>query len=232
VNPLGTILGVWAHPDDETYSSAGLMVRAVQSGDRVVCVTATRGEAGSTDEARWPPAELAAVRTAELARALTLLGVTEHIWLDYPDGGCEYVDADEAVERIAAIIVEVRPDTILTFGPDGMTGHHDHRAVCEWTTRAVDKLGLPAGTLHYATNSPEWMATSYEMWTELGAWMEGEPPVTEHADMSIDFTLDDDLLEVKVRAIAEQVSQTEPLIAAVGAERWRNELRSEWFRPA
>ncbi|MGH3589327.1 MAG: PIG-L deacetylase family protein, partial [Pseudonocardia sp.] len=46
-NPLGTILGVWAHPDDETYLCGGLMARAARSGDRVVCVTATRGEQGS-----------------------------------------------------------------------------------------------------------------------------------------------------------------------------------------
>jgi len=49
---LGTVLGVWAHPDDETYLSAGLMARSVEQGARVVCVTATRGEEGSWDEAR------------------------------------------------------------------------------------------------------------------------------------------------------------------------------------
>ena len=61
-NPLGTILGVWAHPDDETWLSAVHMMRAVRAGDRVVCVTATRGELGSTDPERWPPGDsLAAV---------------------------------------------------------------------------------------------------------------------------------------------------------------------------
>jgi LmbE family N-acetylglucosaminyl deacetylase len=43
---LGTVLGVWGHPDDEAYLSAGLMMRALTNGHRVVCVTATRGEAG------------------------------------------------------------------------------------------------------------------------------------------------------------------------------------------
>ena len=68
-NPLGTILGIWAHPDDETWLCAGLMARAARAGDRVVCVTATRGELGSPDEERWPSgAPLAAVRTAEMER--------------------------------------------------------------------------------------------------------------------------------------------------------------------
>ncbi len=77
--------------------------------------------------------------------------MTEHIWLDYPDGACEDADAEDAVAQIAAIIENVQPDSILTFGPDGMTGHHDHRTVCEWTTRAVEKLGLPPGALHHAS---------------------------------------------------------------------------------
>ena len=54
VRTLGTILGVWAHPDDEAYLSAGVRVMATRAGSRVVCVTATRGELGSTDIDQWP----------------------------------------------------------------------------------------------------------------------------------------------------------------------------------
>ena len=61
---LGTILGVWAHPDDEGYLSAGIMAAAVDAGNRVMCVTATRGEAGSLDHGKWPPETLGAVREA------------------------------------------------------------------------------------------------------------------------------------------------------------------------
>ena len=92
-----------------------------------MCVTATRGEAA--DPERWPPAELAQIREVEIANALEILGVTDHRWLDYPDGGCADVDAEEAVARIVAVIEEVQPDTVLTFGPDGGTGHPDHIAV-------------------------------------------------------------------------------------------------------
>ena len=57
---LGTVLGVWAHPDDDIYLSAGLMAAAVDAGSRVVYVTATRGEGGSMDEERWPPETMGA----------------------------------------------------------------------------------------------------------------------------------------------------------------------------
>jgi LmbE family N-acetylglucosaminyl deacetylase len=82
MDELGTILGVWAHPDDEAYLTAGIMARAVRNGSRVVCVTATRGEGGSMDEEKWPPESMGEVRTKELGRSLQILGVDEHVWLD------------------------------------------------------------------------------------------------------------------------------------------------------
>ena len=126
IRELGTILSIWAHPDDEAYLCGGIMAMAAAAGSRVVCVTATRGELGVTDPIRWPPEQLAAIREAELAACLRILGIKEHRWLGYPDGGCADVDLDIAADQIAGIIREIAPDTILTFSPDGQTGHPDH----------------------------------------------------------------------------------------------------------
>src|SRR6476659_6246781 len=135
---LGNILGIWAHPDDEAYLSAGLMAHAVEHGLRALCVTATKGEAGFPDDAPRSVEERARLRVAELSACLAILGVTEHHWLGYADGGCAEIPDEEAAAGLAAIIREVRPDTVLTFGPDGGTGHPDHIAMCRWTTRAVE----------------------------------------------------------------------------------------------
>ncbi|MEA2508479.1 MAG: N-acetyl-D-myo-inositol-2-amino-2-deoxy-alpha-D-glucopyranoside deacetylase, partial [Actinomycetota bacterium] len=151
MSALGTILSVWAHPDDETYLCAGVMAQAVDEGNRVVCVTATRGEAGSQDEERWPLATLGAVREEELRAALAALGITEHEWLDYPDGGCDQIPQEEAVIKLGALFDEVQPDTVLTFGPDGMTGHPDHKAISGWTTAAFEQAAKPGASLYYAT---------------------------------------------------------------------------------
>src|SRR5205823_11657063 len=62
--PEGPLLGVWAHPDDETYLSAGLMAASVAGGSRVVCVPATRGEGGSLGHRRWPPSGVGRGREA------------------------------------------------------------------------------------------------------------------------------------------------------------------------
>ncbi|MBI3648374.1 MAG: PIG-L family deacetylase [Actinobacteria bacterium] len=85
---LGTVLGVWAHPDDETYLSAGLFAHAADHGSRVVDVTATRGEGGSMDEDRWPPEKMGEVREQELVRSLAMLGVTEHYCSTCPTSTC------------------------------------------------------------------------------------------------------------------------------------------------
>ena len=215
---LGTILGVWAHPDDETYLSAGLMATARDRGDRVVCVTATRGEAGSLDPERWPSETLGSVREAELITALSMLGVTEHLWLDYPDGGCDQIPDEEAVIKLGAIFDDVQPDTVLTFGPDGMTGHPDHKKVSDWTTAAFEQMGKPGAALYYATVTPEWMEAVYPRFERFDVFFAGDPSVTQVADLGIDLVLNADLLDRKFGAISAQVSQSEALLRELGRE--------------
>ena len=94
---LGTVLGIWAHPDDEAFLSAGLMAAARDAGRRVVCVTATLGEHGTDDPQRWPPQRLAQVRTHEARASLAALGVTEHFLLGISDGTCAAQPPDPVV---------------------------------------------------------------------------------------------------------------------------------------
>jgi LmbE family N-acetylglucosaminyl deacetylase len=228
---LGTVLGVWAHPDDETYLMAGLMAHGVRSGARVACVTATRGEEGSWDEERWPTAELGKVRQAELMACLAVLGVEEHTWLDYHDGTCDAVDPAVGTARIQAIIDDVRPDSILTFGPDGMTGHSDHKAVCAWTTEAFNRAARAGARLYYATQTPEWAAAFVPVMNRFNVFMEpGTPPRTPKDELAIDFELPPDLLELKLLAIQKHVSQVEGMLNAFGTDFFRKAMGTEFFR--
>lgn len=232
-DPLGTILSVWAHPDDETYCAGGLMARAVRNGSRVVCITATRGEQGSPDEARWPSgAALAAVRSDELDAAFAVLGVTEHHWLDYPDGGCTAVDQAEAVRRVAEVMADVQPDTVVTFGPDGMTGHGDHISVSRWTTEAFAAVGRPGATLNYATHTAGWLARYREPLDRFNVFMGAEPPCTPEDELSIGGLVSGDLLDAKIEAIRCMTSQVEPLLAGLGEQFLREGMQEEVFRRA
>ena len=75
---LGTILSIWAHPDDETYLAGGVMAAARDNGQRVVCVSLTAGELGTSEPERWPPDRLGRLRRWEAAAAMAVLGVDDH----------------------------------------------------------------------------------------------------------------------------------------------------------
>jgi LmbE family N-acetylglucosaminyl deacetylase len=222
------VLSIWAHPDDEAYLCGGIMAMAAAAGARVVCVTATRGELGVTDPDRWPPEQLPAIREAELAACLQVLGVREHRWLGYSDGGCTEVDITAAAEPIADIIREIAPDTILTFPPDGQTGHPDHIAVHRWTVEAVRRTRI--GTLHVVANTQEWVDDHLAQWIELGAIV-GDPPVVWTGPLSIEIALTGELLDLKYASLAAQASQTDAVRAVVGEERYREIIRIERFAP-
>ncbi|MCO1660361.1 PIG-L deacetylase family protein [Pseudonocardia humida] len=229
ITALGTVLGVWAHPDDEAYLSGGLMALARDAGSRVVCVTATRGELGTADPWTWPPPVLAARRTTELARCLQVLGVTEHRWLRYSDGGCAGVDPAEPVGRLAELIDRVRPDTVLTFGPDGVTGHPDHRAVSAWTTAAFDEAAPAGARLLYAA-VPEAFATRWAAIDErFGVYLPGYPVTTPADRLAVDVVLDPGTADRKVRALAEQRTQTAGLIAELGVRTYTEWVAQEAY---
>jgi LmbE family N-acetylglucosaminyl deacetylase len=231
--PPGPVLGVWAHPDDETYLSAGLMAAAVRRGDRVVCVTATRGEEGTWDEERWPTSTLGAVREAELMDSLDVLGVGEHHWLDYHDGTCGDVDPEEGAARVQAIMEEVGPLTVLTFGPDGMTGHLDHKSVSAWTTEAFSRVAPEGARLYYATVTPEWAERFAPRFEPFNVFMEpGTPPVTPLGELGLHYPLPADLQELKLEAISKHVSQVEGMLSAFGGDFFKEAHAVEYYRLA
>ncbi len=230
MDELGTILGVWAHPDDEAYLSAGIMARAVRNGSRVVCVTATRGEGGSMDEDKWPPETMGDVRTKELERSLEILGVSEHTWLDMRDIDMDTGLPDEGYDSIREIVAGVQPDTILTFGPDGMTDHAAHKDVSAWATKALHEVGKRGSRVLYATVTPEWAAEFLPVWAPFNVFRPGTPPITPKAELAHYYELSEDILRVKVDAINAHVSQVEAIVEAVGAEVWWREMSVEAFR--
>jgi LmbE family N-acetylglucosaminyl deacetylase len=209
---LGTILSVWAHPDDETYLAAGVMAAATDHGDRVVCVSATAGEHGTSDPTTWPPARLARARRWEAAAAMAVLGVADHRILGLPDGGLAAHD-EEGLAMIGQLLDEVRPETILTFGPDGATFHPDHIAISRWVTAGWEQRGR-RGRLLYATSTVEHLDRFGELYEEWGAYMTDERPSGARPDeLAIHVRLDGWQLDRKLTALRAMASQTRDLMA-------------------
>lgn len=227
---LGTVLGVWAHPDDECYLMAGTAMLAAAAGSHVACVTATAGEAGaSSDEARWPLAELAGIRRAELAAALDVLGIADHTWLDLPDGGLASIDPAVGVALVREAIDRVRPDTVLTFGPDGMTGHPDHVVVAEWAERAAAEVMGDRCRVLAATRT----RAVVDEFAEVNAMVydTAPPPCAPPGELVCTVELAGDLLDRKVRALQAQASQTSGLEAMIGPATYRAWVSTEfWVR--
>ena len=227
---MGTVLGVWAHPDDEAYLSSGLMARAAEAGSRVVCVTATRGEGGSLDPERWPTDTLGSVRAEELMRCLALLGVTEHRFLDLPDVDWDTPLPDLGAPAVLDIVREVQPRTVLTFGPEGMTGHEGHRSVSQWTTAAFAVAAPERARLYHAVCSKSWADEFVPLLRAQGVYREGvEVPIVADADVDLRVELDDREIARKMAALQEHHSQLSGLVALFGETMLAKAMRGEFF---
>ena len=159
------LLTIFAHPDDETFSTAGVMAAAVERGVPVTVISATRGEAGESAIAGLEdPERLGVVRERELREAMRQIGVSDVRLLGYRDSGMAEspsgehpdafirVSAETAAARLASHIRSVRPHVILTFGPEGLYGHPDHLHMHHAVLRAIQ---LAADPCHKSRASAE-----------------------------------------------------------------------------
>jgi LmbE family N-acetylglucosaminyl deacetylase len=146
------LLCVLAHPDDESLAVGGTLAKYAAEGILTYLLTATRGEHGPRGllANNTGPLALSRVREAELRAAVALLNVHEVESLDYVDGELDQVEPGEAIARIAGHIRRVRPQVVVTFGPDGLSGHPDHIAISQLTTAAI----LCAATSADANDGP------------------------------------------------------------------------------
>ena len=151
------LLTIFAHPDDETFGTAGVLAAAVERGVPVTVISATRGEAGeSAIPGLDDPVRLGAVRERELRKAMRQVGVSDVRLLGYRDSGMAGSPAAEhsrafilvpvatAATRLVSHIRSIRPHVIVTFGPDGLYGHPDHLHMHDVALRAVQLAADPS----------------------------------------------------------------------------------------
>ncbi len=135
------ILCVQAHPDDGELGAGATVARLTREGAAVIYLTVTDGGAGTRDPA-VRPSELAAIRRRESEEAAALLGVTEMIWLDFPDSGCPELRAVR--EKIFETVRRVRPAVVMVMDPWlPYEAHTDHRIIGLATAEAVLLGGYP-----------------------------------------------------------------------------------------
>jgi LmbE family N-acetylglucosaminyl deacetylase len=123
-----TVAGVFAHPDDETWSLAGSFAQLAPKGVRGVVWTATRGQAGEIADGSGATREtLPEVREAEERAALAVVGVERVEFGEFVDGRVD--EADALTTALHRFLEREQPDVLVTMEPAGVTAHPDHMAV-------------------------------------------------------------------------------------------------------
>ena len=140
------LMCVLAHPDDESLGMGGTLARYAAEGIGTYLITATRGERGRFGLRTRSPGLKAVgrLREAELFSAARELGIREVSFLNYVDGSLDQAEPDEAVSRIVSHLRRVRPQVVVTFGPEGAYGHPDHIAISQLTTAATVRAADPS----------------------------------------------------------------------------------------
>jgi LmbE family N-acetylglucosaminyl deacetylase len=204
------------------------MARTTAGGGHVTVVAITNGEAGFADDDLRSHELRSAQRQSELRCAMARIGVTDVRFLGIADGEVASAPAGAVVSELAGIIGDADPDVIVSFGPDGVTGHTDHVANSHLVTQAW--VANPVGDLWYAAKTDEWLAEWRQLHDEFGVWMTGEPTGVRSNEVELIIDLEGDALDTKRAVLAEHRSQTEGLAAAFGEDRYRRWICQEVFR--
>ncbi len=226
---LGTVL---AHPDDETFGTGGTLIRAVARGLEVHSLCLTKGDQGWMGDPEAPIATretIGEVRANELREAARIVGAKSVTVLEYGDGKLAQADPRAVEDDILGWLRGVRPDVLLTWGPDGGYGHPDHVAAGERCLRALDRAGdaLPKRVYRFVltdrwvapmrTLAPEWDLTSITT-----TWRDDQ--------LGLLITLTDEEVEKKYQAMRAHRSQAPDLkIYARVWERARDAFRYEGY---
>jgi LmbE family N-acetylglucosaminyl deacetylase len=156
------LLGVFAHPDDESYGPGGALARAALEGAEVRLLFFTCGEAGTIGISKdLPREELCRRRRVEAARASETLGAAGHRILGLPDRRLSEVPEEEGIRAVIEEIRAHRPQVILTFHRLGVSGHPDHVAIARFTQEAFRRAGAEGPLKLYEWAIPRSKASLY-----------------------------------------------------------------------
>ncbi|HEV8230487.1 MAG TPA: PIG-L family deacetylase [Candidatus Limnocylindria bacterium] len=143
---MGTVLFVYAHPDDESFGIAGTAMKLAAGGHTTALLTLTRGDVGmwfGKERGSWSPPELAAERSKEWREAVKIIGFGHARLLEWPDGGLASSPAERVTADVVEFVRQTKPDAICTFGPEGAGSEHDdHRAASFFAVRAFHRAAL------------------------------------------------------------------------------------------
>ncbi|PPK70169.1 N-acetyl-1-D-myo-inositol-2-amino-2-deoxy-alpha-D-glucopyranoside deacetylase [Actinokineospora auranticolor] len=226
------LLLVHAHPDDESLWTGGTIARYAAAGVQVTLVTCTLGEVGEiipeslAQLAADHADQLGGYRVGELRAACAALGVSDHRYLGgmgrWRDSGMvdtpanahprAFASGDLAaqVQELVAILRDVRPQVVVTYGPDGGYGHPDHVRAHEITAAAVAEVP-DVERLYYTVVSRQAVDAGVAALAGVDGlpWRlpaPGELPAVDDAEITTSVAIGDHL-PAKLRALRAHATQ-------------------------
>lgn len=261
-----TFLAVHAHPDDEASSTGGLFRVLADQKVRTVLVTCTRGEFGDApggikpDDEGHDADDVAEIRKHELDKAVEILGISRLVRLGYRDSGMKgwpqnedpasfwATPINEAAERLAVVLMEERPQVVVTYNEHGFYGHPDHIQAHRITMSALSLIDYEP-TLYFNAIPNSVMAVMRERWereeqaqreadaakgierTEQGDEIEEDLIELGTPDDQIGAAIDvSSATDAKYDALAAHHSQVaESFWMKMSREEFRQAMGTEWF---
>jgi LmbE family N-acetylglucosaminyl deacetylase len=259
-------LAVHAHPDDEATSTGGLYRLLADQGVRTVLVTCTKGECGDALDGAKPDAdhhdgdEVAKIRAVELDNAVKILGIDRLERLGYRDSGMKgwpqnddpesfwATPVADAAKRLAAVLLEERPQVVMTYNAYGYYGHPDHIQAHRVTLAALELLDYEP-TLYFNAIPNSIMAIMSARWeqedrekreADAAKGIVRAPEPEESEEDRVEMGTPDELVDVAVDVSSVNDAKFDALAAhhsqiadsfwmKMGREQFKEAMHTEWF---
>lgn len=150
-----SVVAIFAHPDDESFGPGGTLAHLAETHD-VYLITVTDGSAGYSSVEHHE--SLAELRKKELIKASEILGLKEVFFLNFPDSKLSNHLYHKIADKIEDKLSTLNPEIVITFGPNGVSGHIDHITVAMITTHVIKKLPIPPQLWYYQIRMEEYEA--------------------------------------------------------------------------
>ena len=186
-----SVVAVFAHPDDEAFGPAGTIAKFAKS-HKVYLICATKGEEGGNSK------NIATRRKAELEKSAQILGISRVYFLGFKDGTLSNSTYHLLAGKIEQILKILKPQSLITFEPRGISGHIDHITVSMVTTYVFKKLAFIEELLYYCI--------SQENRESIGDYFIYFPPGYKREEIDKIINIEDEW-PTKIKAITAHESQ-------------------------
>lgn len=137
---MATVVCIFAHPDDEAFGPGGTIAKLSRDHDvHIICCTDGDHRGNGIKN----------IRAEELNSSAKILGAKDVIFLDFVDGSLSNNLYHQLADRLKSLLETLRPQTIITFEPLGVSGHIDHITITSVVNYLFDRLSYIRKIMYY-----------------------------------------------------------------------------------